>query len=82
MKKATYRGLDGKEMIVEYDPNAACISCGLSVVQASTGGTKICPWCDCGMYRNGEHWSIEDAVDVDRRKAKAKEINTRIQIEA
>jgi hypothetical protein len=77
MKTATYRGLDGKERIVEYDPEAPCISCGLSVVSASMAGTRVCPWCDCGMYRDGTHWSIEAAVDTDLRKARAKEIQVR-----
>lgn len=80
MKTATYRGRDGKDFAVEYDPQGPCISCGLPVVEASMGGTKLCPWCDCGMYRNGAHWSIEDAVDVARRKAKAKAIQEHLKI--
>ena len=74
MKTANYRGLDGKDRTVEYDPDAPCLSCGLAVVSASMAGTKVCPWCDCGVYRDGTRWSIEDAVDESRRKAKAKVI--------
>lgn len=81
MKTATYRGPDGKEFVVEYDPQGPCISCGLPVVSASMGGTKLCPWCDCGMYRNGEHWPIEDAVDAAKRKVKARTIHEEMQKE-
>lgn len=81
MKTATYRGQDGKEFVVEYDPNGPCLSCGLAVIGASMGGTKLCPWCDCGMYRDGTHWPIEDAVDAERRKANAQKIHARMQNE-
>ena len=74
MKTATYTGRDGKEFKVEYDPGAPCLSCGLPVVAASMAGTAVCPWCDCGVYRDGTHWSIQDAVSVERRKVKAKAI--------
>jgi hypothetical protein len=53
MKTATYHGLDGKDFTVEYDENAPCIMCGLPVVEASMGGTVVCPWCDCDLYRDG-----------------------------
>ena len=56
MKTATYTGLDGKKFTVEYDENAPCISCGLPVLDASMGGTALCPWCDCGTYRDGCAW--------------------------
>lgn len=74
MRKATYTGRDGKEFSVEYDPDAPCISCGLPVIGASMAGTKVCPWCDCGVFRDGSKWSIEDAVDESRRKRMAAEI--------
>lgn len=51
MKTATYKKLDGEEFKVEYDENAPCIICGEPVVEASMGGTVICPWCDCGHCR-------------------------------
>jgi hypothetical protein len=51
MKTATYRGLDGKDFTVEYDENAPCIVCQEPVVEASMGGTGVCPWCDCGHCR-------------------------------
>jgi len=57
MKTATYRGLDGKDFTVEYDETAPCIACGLPVVDASMGGTSLCPWCDCGQYRDGCDWA-------------------------
>lgn len=51
MKTATYKRIDGSELIVEYDENAPCIICGESVIGASMGGTDICPWCDMGKCR-------------------------------
>jgi len=72
--KATYRGVDGKERVVEYDPQAPCISCDLPVLHASMGGTRLCPWCDCGMYRDGTYWAIDDVMNTERRKAKAKRV--------
>jgi hypothetical protein len=53
MKTATYTGFDGEKFTVEYDENAPCIGCGLPVIEASMGGTALCPWCDCGIYRDG-----------------------------
>lgn len=53
MKTATYRLTDGSKLTVEYDENAPCIECGLPVIEASMGGTVLCPWCDCGVNRDG-----------------------------
>jgi hypothetical protein len=74
MKSATYRGLDGKDFTVEYDPNAPCVSCGQPVLAASMGGTAICCWCDCGRYRDGSVWETKDVLSPERRKAKARVI--------
>lgn len=51
MKTATYKDLDGKTFSVEYDENAPCIICGEPVMDASMGGTVVCPACDCGRCR-------------------------------
>ena len=51
MKKATYRMLDGTTKVVEYDPTFPCIHCGKPVIEASMGGTVVCPWCDSGTER-------------------------------
>lgn len=51
MKTARYQLIGGGERIVEYDENAPCIICGEPVVEASMGGTAICPSCDCGRCR-------------------------------
>lgn len=51
MKTATYTGLDGKQFDVEYDETAPCRICGYPVMDASMGGTNVCPWCDCGVER-------------------------------
>lgn len=54
MKEATYTLLDGTKQTVEYDPLAPCIGCGLPVIEASMGGTVLCPWCDTGYNRRGD----------------------------
>jgi hypothetical protein len=51
MKTATYRLLDGTDRKIEYDENAPCMVCGEPVIEASMGGTSLCPWCDCGNCR-------------------------------
>ena len=51
MKTATYRGLDGKDFSIEYDEAAPCRICHQPVLDASMGGTDVCPACDCGMCR-------------------------------
>jgi len=53
MKTVTYRGLDGENFTIEYNENASCVSCNLPVLEASMGGTSLCSWCDCGVYRDG-----------------------------
>lgn len=56
MKTATYHLLNGEMKEVHYDPNGTCTICDLPIIEASMGGTTICPWCDCGMYRDGTRW--------------------------
>jgi len=51
MKKTKYNLINGKTIEVEYDENASCIICGEPVIDASMGGTVICPWCDVGKCR-------------------------------
>lgn len=72
MKTAKYRTADGKEIAIEYDENAPCLSCGLPVIEASMGQTAICPWCDCGAYRNGKKWDLQDEVWPELRRERAK----------
>lgn len=43
MKTAKYLGKDGKVIEIEYNENAPCLICGEPVVEASMGGTSICP---------------------------------------
>ena len=74
MKTAEYIGLDGKKFKVEYDENASCISCGLTVIEASMGGTVLCPWCDCGEFRDGTKWNYQETVNKELVRKKAKEI--------
>lgn len=53
VRTAHYTALDGRPLDITYDAMAPCIQCGLPVVEASMGGTTVCPWCDCGVYRDG-----------------------------
>ena len=52
MKIATYNKLGGGTFTVEYDPKLPCVCCGLPVENASMGGTRVCPACDCGYKRS------------------------------
>ena len=36
---------------IKYDENAPCISCEEPVLEASMGGTNLCPSCDLGKCR-------------------------------
>jgi len=74
MKKAMYTLTDGKEIEVEYDEDAPCMACGLPVVSASVGGTVLCPWCDSGMFRNGEKWTARESMSKELIRKRAKEI--------
>lgn len=51
MKTATYTLSDGTHITVEYDENAPCMICHKPIIEASIGGTNICPWCDMGIER-------------------------------
>lgn len=74
MKTATYTGMDGKKIKVEYDEKAPCIWCGLPVESASMGGTNLCPACDCGVYRDGTKWTYEESMNQVLATKRAKEI--------
>ena len=63
-KTATYTNLDGTERIVEYDSNTLCVMCGLPVEEASMGGTAVCPWCDCGVHRDGKKWTYKETLEM------------------
>ena len=69
MKTATYTMIDGSKKSFEYDEEAPCKICDLPVVEASMGGTTICPWCDCGVYRDGVRWESMDSEKIKRKKA-------------
>jgi len=81
MKKAKYRLIDGGFWEVEYDENAPCRVCGLPVIEASMGGTDVCPWCDCGVFRNGDKFSFQELMDPELIKKKAKELYEKAQKE-
>lgn len=76
MKTATYTGLQNQKIVVEYDEESPCRICGLPVVEASMGGTDVCPWCDCGIHRDGRKWTYQDAIqnrNTQRQHADEKE---------
>lgn len=73
MKTATYQLLGGGERVVEYDANAPCWMCGEPVVEASTGGTVVCPWCDCGTTRDGTKWTLAECFAAHERFARERE---------
>jgi len=50
-KSATYNLIGGGSVTASYDPNAPCRICGFPVIEASIGGTDVCPWCDMGSLR-------------------------------
>ena len=60
MKVADYSGFGGAR--VEYDECAPCWMCGEPVVEASMGGTVICPWCDCGKNRDGSKLTARQLI--------------------
>jgi len=62
LKKATFRTLQDEEIVVEYDSNAPCRICGLPVIEASMGGTDVCPWCDIGCDRDGKKWTWRELM--------------------
>jgi len=62
MKKATFTMRDGTKKDFDYDENAPCIVCGLPVTEASTSGTNLCPWCDCGVHRDGNKWTLTETL--------------------
>ncbi len=66
MKIATYRLHDGSDLMVTYEDKGACVVCGLPVISASMGGTVICPWCDCGVYRDGTRQMTFDRAKIKR----------------
>lgn len=67
IKKAVYTALQGGEIVVEYNHEAPCRMCGQPVIEASMGGTDVCPWCDCGYNRDGIRWTYEDYKKVMKR---------------
>jgi uncharacterized Zn finger protein (UPF0148 family) len=60
MKTAIYNTLSSERIVVEYDEEAPCRICGKPVVEASMGGTDVCPWCDSGKHRDNTPWTYKD----------------------
>ncbi len=75
MKTVTYKNIFNEDIEVGYDENAPCRICELPVEHASMGGTDVCPWCDCGKYRDGTDQTFMEIVYKNNRlRKKAKEI--------
>ena len=72
MKTVTYNKGLSEEFNVEYDPTAPCIGCGLPVVEASMGGTVLCPWCDTGYDRYGRRveYRVREANTEEKKIGK------------
>jgi hypothetical protein len=68
MKTATYTGMDGAPIVVEYDEMAPCVYCGEPVISASTSGTNVCPACDCGKCR----YCLVDLITVSSPWSRAR----------
>ncbi len=81
MKTVTYKDIFNEDIEVEYDENAPCRICGLPVEHASMGGTDVCPWCDCGRYRDGTDINLRDSMRPDLLKKKAEEIYEKLEEE-
>ena len=82
MKTATYTMIDGSKKSFEYDEEAPCKICDLPVVEASMGGTTICPWCDCGIYRDGVKWESMNSEKIKRNAKLHTHDNKRIDDQA
>ncbi len=83
MKTAKYALIGGGAVEVEYDENAPCTICGEPVVEASMGGTAVCPWCDCGncrycgeTYLTGKETSKEECQKVIEEHVKQCKANS------
>ena len=74
MKEIYLKDIFGENITVQYDENAPCKICGLPVVHASMGGTDVCPWCDCGVYRDGTKMTYRELTINDKLRKKAEEI--------
>ena len=78
MKTAYYKDMFGGSIEVYYDENAPCRVCGLPIGHASMGGTDVCPYCDCGKYRDYTEINVRELMIPDLLKKKAKEISEKV----
>jgi hypothetical protein len=62
VKKVSYPVCQMESVVVEYDEQALCCICGLPIMEASMGGTDVCPWCDCGCNRDGSRWEFRELI--------------------
>jgi len=79
VKSVTYPMADGTVRTVEYDENSPCTACGLPVMLASMGGTRLCPWCDCAVHRDGTKWTFDEALNRRLLRRKAEELWKRLK---
>lgn len=48
-----------KHLEVEYEFPPPCLYCGEPVIDESTDGPLVCPWCDMGYNSDGTKWTDE-----------------------
>jgi len=49
----------------QSDGEVVCRICGLPTIHGpSMGGADVCCWCDCGIWRDGTHWSFRDTMTM------------------
>lgn len=75
IRTTSYTDLKGKKIPINYNDEAACISCGEPVISASMGGTAICPWCDTGRcrYCGMQVFTFKDEIDGGESKRKLRQ---------
>ena len=74
MKTAIYNLLGGGKLSVEYDETTPCRLCKLPVIEASMGGTDVCPWCDVGIDRNGRWLTAREMIQDEQREPHARKL--------
>jgi len=79
MKTAIYKDIFGENIEVKYNEYAPCRICGLPVIHASMSGTDVCPYCDCGRYRDGTEINVKELMRPELLKKKAEEIQEELE---
>lgn len=51
------QGLLLPPILVDLESPPPCLFCGEPVMRPSSDGPLVCGWCDCGVNRDGTHWT-------------------------